>query len=139
MPEEMNSKISVLEGKLRKGFSAFNVLLEQLTGRVNSALNAQTVLTQKQDQNESDIAKLTERVAKLEGHKEGVRDGREDTSRTLAEVKEVRQGFHEEKKVEVEKWKATAPIIIAVLSGIFGLITGIIALLSALFGGHSGH
>lgn len=135
---EEKDKRPPLDERIKRGFAGMRVLLDQLTGRVDAQASMHTALAQKQDGIEDDLAKLTERVAKLEGHKEGVRDGREDTSRTLAEVKEVRKEVVEEKKMGVEKWKATVPLIVAVVSGIFGLITGIIALLRAFLGDGSG-
>jgi hypothetical protein len=138
VPEEKDKR-PPLDERVKRGFSGFRVLLDQRTGRVDAAGVQYSGLAQKQDGLEADMAKLTERVARLEGHKEGIRDGREDTTRTLNEVKEVRKEVVEEKKLGIESWKATAPIIIAVVTGIFGLITGIIALLQAFLGGHSGH
>lgn len=130
-----------LDERIKRGFAGFRLLLDQLTGRVDSVVSAQATLAKKQDDTENELTEVKERLARLEGHKEGVRDGREDTSRTLAEVKEVRKEVVEEKKLDVDKWKATAPLIIAVVTGIFGLITGIIALLNTFLGGgsHGGH
>lgn len=134
---EEKDKRPPLDERVKRGFAGLRVLLDQLTGRVDAAGVQYTNLAHKHDGMEADLAKLTERVAKLEGHKEGVRDGREDTTRTLNEVKEVRKEVVEEKKLGVESWKATAPLIVAVISGIFGLITGIIALFRAFLGdGH---
>lgn len=139
MSDENTEALRVLKQRVQRGFSGFKVLLDNLSGRVESMMGAQTGLASKQDATEAELAKLTERVAKLEGHKEGVRDAREDTTRTLNEVKEVRREVFKEKTVDVERWKATAPIVIAIVTGIFGLITGILALLQSFLGGGSGH
>lgn len=134
MAEDFMLKLRELEKRVRKGFSALNFMLSGVSTRVESIEASQRDIPKKFDEVERDIAEVKERLAKLEGHKEGVRDGRDDTARTLSEVKEVRKDHQEEKKLGVEKWKATAPIIIAAVTGFFGLVTGVLALLQALFG-----
>jgi len=132
--EDFITKLRELEQRVRRGFSGFNFMLTGLTTRVEHVESSQKDFTKKADDIEKDVSAIAVRLAKLEGHQEGVRDGREDTARTLAEVKEVRTQHHEEKKIGLEWWKTTAPIIIAVVTGIFGLITGIVALLQSILG-----
>lgn len=138
MADEFMNKLRELEQRVRKGFSALNFMLNGLSSRVEGVESSQKDATRKIDEIENDIAEVKERLAKLEGHREGVRDGREDSVQTITAIKEVQQGHQEEKKLGVETWKATAPIIIAVVTGIFGLVTGVLALLQAIFG-HGGH
>lgn len=138
MADEFMKKLRELEQRVRKGFSALNFMLNGLSSRVEGVEASQKDVARKIDEAENGIAEVKERLAKLEGHREGVRDGREDTAKTMAEIKEVRKDHQEEKKIDTEKWKATAPIIIAVVTGIFGLVTGVLALLQAIFG-HGGH
>lgn len=138
MADEFMNKLRELEQRVRKGFSALNFMLNGLSSRVEGVESSQKDATRKVDEIENDIAEVKERLAKLEGHREGVRDGREDSVQTITAIKEVQQGHQEEKKLGVETWKATAPIIIAVVTGIFGLVTGVLALLQAIFG-HGGH
>lgn len=128
MPEEK------MDERVKRGFSAFRLLLDQLTGRVDANSSMLGNLSTKQEATDALQARLAERVARLEGHREGVRDGKEDTTRTFAEVKEVRKEVVEEKKIGAEYWKATAPLLIAIVSGLFGLIVAIIALVQSFIG-----
>jgi predicted nucleic acid-binding Zn-ribbon protein len=135
--EDLFVKLRDLEQRVRRGFSGFNFMLTGLSSRVENMESSQKDATKKIDDVEKDVSDLAVRLAKLEGHQEGVRDGREDTARTFAEVKEVRKEHHEEKKLGLEWWKTTAPIIIALVTGVFGLIAGVVALLQSILGlGH---
>lgn len=109
-----------------RGFAALKVLLEvreQAINDLRTDLRAQ----------DAKVEELQRKVAALEAHQQ---DHREVTGRFLVnhEAGLKAQGALEGQKTGVERWKATAPIVVAVVSGIFGLIAGLISLISTLLG-----
>lgn len=77
------------------------------------------------------LVAIEERLRKVELELARHGGAAEVTGRILLQVPE-KEAAKEEKKHETERWKATATIIVAVTSGIFGLISGLIALIKSM-------
>lgn len=116
-----------------RGLSAMKVLLEERGSQQEKIVQTVEKIQEKLALMQADIAKLTERV-------DGVKERQADQTgrfsvdgQVVAEVKkqvvEEKKLVVEEKKLGVEKWKATAPIIVAIVTAFSSLIVGIINLI----------
>jgi len=112
-PEEA---IATLRTDLAKGFSAVKVMLDERFGRVE---RLERELATARDS----ITELKTKVAVLE---ERITNHRENTGQFRTDVLKDRiDDLKDDKKVVVEKWKATAPIVVALVAGIFALVTSV--------------
>lgn len=112
-PEEA---IATLRTDLAKGFSAVKVMLDERFGRVER-LERDLVVAR------DSITELKTKVAVLE---ERITNHRENTGQFRTEaLKDRIDDLKDDKKVGVEKWKATAPIVVALVAGIFALVTSV--------------
>lgn len=120
----------------RRGLVALNTLREQ------AAENDEKQKKHVADQfakTHSEMTVLRERVLVLETL---MRVTREDTgAHTLAKVlgkeealKEIKHDEKSERQLSVEKWKASAPILVAIITGAIALITSVVNVILHLVG-----
>ena len=123
-PEEAIASIRV---DLARGFSAVKVMLDE---RFNRVERLERELAAAKDE----AIRMATKVAVLE---ERLDNHRETTGqfRTL-DLKERITDLKEDKKVGVEKWKATAPIVVALITGGSAFIAAIINLVLRFITGH---
>lgn len=112
-----------------RGLSAMKVLLEERGAQQEKIVQTVEKIQEKLSVMQADIAKLTERV-------DGVKERQADQTGRFSvdgevkkQVVEEKKLVVEEKKLGVEKWKATAPIIVAIVTAFSSLIVGIINLI----------
>lgn len=120
-----------------RGFAAFKILLDERTSRIDRA-------EKKNDAQDEDIASLRERIATLEERLQNVKEdvtGRHDVVAMVhvakgkeEAVKEIKTEKAEERKLQIEKWKASAPIYVAIVTAFGALVTGIVNLVLHLIG-----
>jgi|GEM_PF-4079668 len=113
---------SEIKAIVARGFAALKTMVDMLTSRV--------------DKNFDNIAALRERLAALEERITNVKDdvtGQHHLHVEVARIKvreevykEIKVDEKEEKKLVVEKLKITAPVMLAVITGISALATGLI-------------
>lgn len=115
-----------------RGFAALKVLLDERNSNIVD-LKAEI---QRQDVK---IETLQKQVATLEAHHQNTKEttGRfalvhEDSLK----AKGALEAHKDVEKTGLEKLKATAPIVVAVVTGVFGLISGVVALIATLLGHH---
>ena len=112
---------------LAKGFSAVKVMLDE---RFNRVERLERELSGLKDEN----TKLATKVAVLE---ERLSNHREVTGRFRTDdLKDRIVDLKEDKKLGTERWKAAAPIVVAVVTGGFALIVSIINLVLRFISGH---
>jgi len=115
-----------LRRDLSKGFSAVKVMLDERMVRVERLEKQLVMLEERNVELRTTLAVLSERVA----------NHRENTGQFRTEiVKDRIEDFRDDKRIGVEKWKATAPVIVALIAGIFAVITSLVSVVLNLTGG----
>lgn len=128
----MSDDITKLRVDQARGFAAMKVLLDERDSNIKD-LKAEV---RRQDEK---IEQLQKQVAALEVHQQNTKEvtGRFATAHEDSlKAKGALEAHKDVEKTGLEKFKVAAPIVVAVVSGIFGLISGVIALISTLLGGH---
>jgi predicted nuclease with TOPRIM domain len=113
-----------------RGLSALKVMMEGLTGRVERIERSQDALRERIYAKEAEIAVLKERLENTKQHTdritgkfEALKDGEKSDKMLKAE----------KRKLAVERWKGTAPIIVALISSLAALVVALIQALIGLF------
>ena len=120
----------------RRGLAALNTMHED---SVQNLVNHQKHVGSEFSKTNAEVTALRERILVLETL---MKVAREDTgAHALAKVlgkeealKEIKHEEKTERQLSVERWKASAPILVAVITGAIGLITSIVNIILHLVG-----
>lgn len=136
-------KIDKIRVDTARGFAAFKVLLDERTARIDRE-------QKKNDEQDALIGNLRERLAALEERVQNVKEdvtGKNDLPAVevgklkgkIEAEREAKNEKAEERKLQVEKWKASAPIYVALVTAFGALIAGIVNLILHFTGSGGGH
>jgi chromosome segregation ATPase len=129
----LRTELEKLKLNHARGFAAMKVLLDERTQNIEDLREALKERDRKYEDMRLEVVRLTEKheaVKEQTGRFEKARDEQLKAQGATAVVEKTQTH-------QIEKLKATAPLWVAVVSGIFGLLAGIISLLTTLLG--SGH
>lgn len=130
-----------------RGFSAFKMLLDERTARIDRE-------QKKNDDQDETIGSLRERVRALEARLDNMSEDIKDVTgkhalpvevevgklKGKAEAeREAKDAKTEERRLQIERWKASAPIYVAIITAFSALVAGIVNLILHLSGGGGGH
>jgi hypothetical protein len=120
----------------RRGLLALNSLLAATNENVKKL---EERLHSAQEGHRVEISNLRERLAVLEALRAQQRDdtGSHFIAKTMGKeeaLKEIKHDEKTEKQLTVEWWKAGAPILVAVITGVVALITSVVNIVLHLVG-----
>jgi len=142
LTESVRKEITSIKVNFAKGISALKVMIDSTTGRTER-------VEKKSDELLAALSTLRERVSTLEERINNVKQDVTGSHTLYAHVaktqgkeeatKEIKNEEKTEKQLAVEKWKASAPIYVAIIAAFGALATGIINMILHFAGGGSGH
>lgn len=128
----MSDELTKIKVDLARGFAAMKVLLDE---RDQDIAQLRTELKEMGARLHSTDLKLAELATDHKNTKE--QTGRFETVREDAlKAQGAKETVDKVQTHQLEKLKATAPLWVAVVSGIFGLLAGIVSLISTLLSSH---